>query len=145
MIVDTSALLAIASDVPERIRFEDAIEGDPVRLISAASVLEGAIVMARRAGRAAASEAVARLHELLDQLGLEIEPVFAIQISITEAAHSTFGKGIHPAGLNFGDCFAYALAKETGEPLLFKGLLPIGFPDNTFSTSRFPYLTYFMP
>jgi ribonuclease VapC len=120
MIVDTSALLAIAWDEPERARFEDAIEADPVRLISAASVLEGAIVMMRRAGGAAALDAVARFHELLDQLGLEIEPVSASQVTIAEAAYSSFGKGMHPAGLNFGDCFAYALAKETGEPILFR-------------------------
>ncbi len=121
MIVDMSALIASAWDEPERAGFEDAIEADPARLISAASVLEGAIVMMRRAGRAAASEAVARLHELLDQLGLEIEPVSAGQINLAEAAYSSFGTGMHPAGLNFGDCFAYALAKETGEPILFKG------------------------
>jgi ribonuclease VapC len=121
MIVDTSALIAIAWDEPERARFENAIEADPVRLVSAASVLEGAIVMMRRAGRAAASEAVARFHELLDQLGLEIEPVSASQIGIAEAAYLSFGKGMHAAGLNFGDCFTYALAKETGEPILFKG------------------------
>ena len=121
MIVDTSALVAIAWDEPERARFEDAIEADPVRLVSAASVLEGAIVMMCRAGGAAASEAVARFHELLDQLGLDIEPVSATQIAMAEAAYLSFGKGLHPAGLNFGDCFAYALAKETGEPLLFKG------------------------
>jgi ribonuclease VapC len=121
MIVDTSALIAIAWDEPERGRFEDAMEADPVRLVSAASVLEGAIVMMRRAGRAAAPEAVARFHELLDQLGLQIEPVTAGQIRIAETAYSSFGKGLHPAGLNFGDCFAYALAKEAGEPILFKG------------------------
>ena len=121
MIVDTSALIAIAWDEPERARFEDAVEADPVRLVSAASVLEGAIVMMRRAGRAAAPEAVARFHELLDQLGLEIEPVSASQISLAETAYASFGKAMHPAGLNFGDRFAYALAKETGEPILFKG------------------------
>ena len=121
MIVDTSALIAIAWDEPERARFEDAIEADPVRLVSAASVLEGAIVMMRRAGRGAGSHAVGQFHELLDQLGLEIEPVSASQIEIAEAAYSSFGKGLHPAGLNFGNCFVYALAKETGEPILFKG------------------------
>jgi len=121
MIVDTSALLAIAWDEPERVRFEDAIEAAPVRLISAASVFESAIVMMRRTGRAAAAQAVARLHELLEQLGLEIEPVSAAQVRIAEAAYLSFGKGMHPAGLNFGDCFAYALAKETGEAILFKG------------------------
>jgi ribonuclease VapC len=121
MIVDTSALLAIAWDEPERARFEDAIEADPVRLISAASVFEGAIVMMRRAGHAAAAQAVARLHDLLAQLGLEIEPVSAAQVRIAERAYLSYGKGMHPAALNFGDCFAYALAKETGEPILFKG------------------------
>jgi ribonuclease VapC len=121
MIVDTSALIAIAWDEPERARFEDAIEADPVRLVSAASVLEGSIVMMRRTGRAFASEAVTRFHQLLDQLGLDIEPVTTSQVRTAEAAYSSFGKGMHPAGLNFGDCFAYALAKETGEPILFKG------------------------
>jgi ribonuclease VapC len=121
MIVDTSALLAIAWDEPERGPFENAIEADPVRLISAASVVESALAMMRRAGRAAAGQALARLHELLEQLGLEIEPVSAAQVRIAEAAYRSFGKGTHPAGLNFGDCFAYALAKETGEAILFKG------------------------
>lgn len=121
MIVDTSAVLAIAWDEPERVRFEDAIEADPVRRISAASVIEGAIVMMRRAGRPAAADALARFHQLLDQLGLEIEPVSIGQVRIAEGAYLSFGKGMHPAGLNFGDCFTYALAKETGEPLLFKG------------------------
>jgi ribonuclease VapC len=64
---------------------------------------------------------IARLHELVDQLGLQVEPVSASQISIAEVAYSSFGEGMHPAGLNFGDCFVYALAKETGEPVLFKG------------------------
>lgn len=121
MIVDTSALLAIAWDEPERARFEDAIEADPVRRISAAVALEGAIVMMRRAGRDAASDALTRYRQLVDQLGLEIEPVSAGQVGIAQAAYQRFGKGMHPAGLNFGDCFTYALAKETGEPLLFKG------------------------
>jgi ribonuclease VapC len=121
MIVDTSALLAIAWDEPERARFEDAIEMTPARRISAASVLEGAIVMVRRSGRGTATRVLARLHELLEELSLEIEPVSAGQVRIAEAAYLKFGKGMHPAGLNFGDCFAYALAKETGEPILFKG------------------------
>jgi ribonuclease VapC len=121
MIVDTSALIAIAWDEPERAGFEDAIEADPVRLVSAASVLEGAIMMMRRTGRDSASEAIARFHELLDQLGFEIEPVSAAQVRIAETAYSSFGKGIHPAGLNFGDCFVYGLAREAGEPIVFKG------------------------
>jgi ribonuclease VapC len=82
MIVDTSALIAIAWDEAERAQFQDAIEVDPIRLVSAASVLEGAIVMMRRAGAAAAPQALARFHHLIDELGLEIEPVSAGQIAI---------------------------------------------------------------
>ena len=93
MIVDTSALIAIAWNEPERVRFEDAIDADPVRLISAASVIEGAIVMMRRAGRAAASEAIARFNVLIDQLGLEIEPVSAGQVSIAEPRMLASAKG----------------------------------------------------
>jgi ribonuclease VapC len=121
MIVDTSAMIAIARDEPERARLEDAIEADPTRLVSAASVLEGTIAMIRRAGPASARQAVARFHGFIDELGLEIEPVSAGQIAIAEAAYLRFGKGMHAAGLNFGDCFAYALAQERREPLLFKG------------------------
>jgi ribonuclease VapC len=121
MIVDTSALIAIAWDEPERAQFQDAIEADPLRLVSAASALEGAIVMTRRAGPAGARQAVARFHDLIDELGIEIEPVSAGQVAIAEAAYLRFGKGMHAAGLNFGDCFACALAKERREPFLFKG------------------------
>ena len=121
MIVDTSALLAIAWDEPERSRFQDALEASTNRLISAASFLEAGIVVTRRAGPEAADEALRILDELLDQLGLDIEPVTATQAGLALDAYRRFGKGIDPAGLNFGDLFAYALAKETGQPLLFKG------------------------
>jgi ribonuclease VapC len=116
MILDTSALLAIAWDEPERARFEDLIEADPVRRMSAASALEGAIVMMRRAGRGGAAQALARLHDLLGELGIEVEPVTSDQVRLAELAYQTYSKGWHPAGLNFGDCFVYALAKATGEP-----------------------------
>ncbi|MDH3474558.1 MAG: type II toxin-antitoxin system VapC family toxin [Rhodospirillales bacterium] len=122
MIVDTSALLAIAWNESEGSTFLDAIESSALRLISAASVLEAGIVVARRAGRETAGEAIAALGALIDQLGLDIEPVTAVQVQLALAAYGRYGKGIHPAGLNFGDLFAYALAKETDEPLLFKGL-----------------------
>jgi ribonuclease VapC len=121
MVIDTSALIAIAWDEPERERFQDAIEREPVRLISAASVMEASIVVICRAGRTAAAPAVEALGELIEQLGLEIEPVTPQQVRIAQIAYRTYGKGLHAAGLNFGDCFTYALAKATGRPLLFKG------------------------
>jgi ribonuclease VapC len=121
MVVDTSALIAIAWGEPERGRFQDMIEREPVRLISAASVLEASIVVICRAGQAGAARAIEALIQLIEQLGLEIEPVTAQQVRLAQIAYRTYGKGLHAAGLNFGDCFAYALAKATGRPLLFKG------------------------
>jgi ribonuclease VapC len=121
MVVDTSALIAIAWDEPERERFQKGIEREPVRLISAASVVEASIVVMYRAGRNAATQAVEDLDQLIEQLGLEIEPVTPQQMRLAQLAYQAYGKGLHAAGLNFGDCFAYALAKATGRPLLFKG------------------------
>jgi ribonuclease VapC len=121
MVVDTSALIAIAWDEPERVPFQDAIEGDPTRLLPAGCALEAAIVMMRRSGRRRAADAVNELHRLIEQLGLEIEPLTLGQVRLAEEAYHSYGRGVHEAGLNFGDCFAYALAKATGEPLLFKG------------------------
>ena len=121
MVVDTSALIAIAWDEPERERFHKGIEREPVRLISAASVVEASIVVMYRAGRSAATQAVEDLDQLIEQLGLEIEPVTPQQMRLAQLAYQAYGKGLHAAGLNFGDCFAYALAKATGRPLLFKG------------------------
>ena len=117
MVVDTSALIVIALDESERQQCLDAIESDPTRLISAASVLEAGIVVESRAGPEAGDD----LDQLIVQLGLEIEPVTAAQVGIARRAYRLYGKGKHPAALNFGDCFVYALAKNTGEPLLFKG------------------------
>jgi ribonuclease VapC len=121
MVVDTSALIAIAWGEPERERFQNGLEREPVRLISAASVVEASIVVMCRAGRSAAAPAIDNLNQLIDQLGLEIEPVTPQQMRLAQLAYQTYGKGLHAAGLNFGDCFAYALAKATGRPLLFKG------------------------
>jgi ribonuclease VapC len=121
MVVDTSALIAIAWGEPERERFQDMIEREPVRLMSAASVLEASIVVICRAGQAGAARAVEALSQLIEQLGLEIEPVTPQQVRLAQIAYRTYGKGLHAAGLNFGDCFAYALARATGRPLLFKG------------------------
>jgi ribonuclease VapC len=121
MVVDTSALIAIAWDEPEREFLQNAIEREPVRLISAASVIEASIVVICRAGHASATPAVEALSQLIEQLGLEIEPVTPQQVRLAQIAYQNYGKGLHAAGLNFGDCFAYALAKATGRPLLFKG------------------------
>ena len=118
MIVDTSAIIAILRAEPEASACADAIESAGVRRLSAASYVEvGAVI--DRARDAIASR---RVDELLAVAGIEIEPVTASQAQIAREAYRDFGKGSgHPAGLNFGDCFSYALAKATGESLLFKG------------------------
>lgn len=118
MILDTSAILAILRDEPEAATCAQAIEEAPVRRMSAGSLLEAAIVI-DASGDPLASRA---LDQLIDIAGVLIEPVTPEQASIGRDAYRDFGKGSgHPAQLNFGDCFAYALAKTTGEPLLFKG------------------------
>jgi ribonuclease VapC len=117
MVVDTSALLALAFLQPDAERFLEAFEGADVRLISAASALEAAIIADQRSGAGASDD----LDDLMARLGLEIKPVDVAQIRIAREAYRRYGKGNHPAALNFGDCFAYALAKLTGLPLLFKG------------------------
>src|SRR2546425_130378 len=117
MIIDTSALLAILfdeSDGPELLRL---VVEAPTRLISAANVLEAWIVADRHSNPAKAPA----LDALIETVGLDIEPVTVAQARLARAAYQAYGKGRHPAGLNYGDCFAYALAKATGLPLLFKG------------------------
>lgn len=117
MVVDTSAVLAILLNEPDAEYFELALETDPSRLMSAASVLEASIVMEARFGEAGGRE----LDSLLSTAQVSIIPVTIEQVSAARQAFRTYGKGRHPAGLNFGDCFSYALAKTTGEALLFKG------------------------
>ncbi|MGO9096046.1 MAG: type II toxin-antitoxin system VapC family toxin [Bryobacteraceae bacterium] len=117
MVVDTSAVLAILRDEPERRRFNEAIQADPKRLISAATVLESGIALEARGGEAAGRE----LDLFLHRARFEVAAVDADQVEIARAAFRKYGKGRHTAGLNFGDCFSYALAKATGQPLLFKG------------------------
>jgi ribonuclease VapC len=117
VIVDTSALIAILRDESEARVFAEAIAAAACRM-SAASYLEAAAVID------AARDPVAsrRFDELLATAQIAIEPVTEAQARIAREAYRDFGKGSgHPAQLNFGDCFAYALAKESGEPLLFKG------------------------
>ena len=117
MVVETSAVLAILLAEPEAAEFAQLIEDDPAPLISAASVLEAGIVLISRHGLDARGD----LQDLLEQGGLQVEPVTAEQAELALDAYQRYGKGRHRAGLNFGDCFAYALCKATGQPLLFKG------------------------
>ena len=117
MVMDTSAVLAILWDEPERRRFNECIEADPKRLISAATVLEAALILEARSGEAAGRE----LDLFLHRAKVKLVPVDEDQVEIARAAYRRYGKGRHPAGLNYGDCFSYALAIATGEPLLFKG------------------------
>lgn len=117
MVLDTSALTAILLDEPERRAFAEAIEADPRRLVSAATVVEAGIVIEARMGEAAGLE----LDLLLNRAGVSIVPVDPDQAELAREAWRTFGKGRHPAGLNLGDCFTYALAVATSEPVLFKG------------------------
>ena len=93
------------------------LAADPVRLMSAANWLEAAIIIDDRLGE----DGAGGLKLFLVEAAVEIVPVTASQAELARAAYRRFGRGNHPAKLNFGDCFAYALAKERGEPLLFKG------------------------
>ena len=115
--IDSSALIAILQDEPERPVFVRKLAQDPVRLISAANWLETAIVIDDRFGEAGARD----LKLLLIEAAVEIVPVTAAQAELARTAYRRFGRGNHTAKLNYGDCFAYALAQETGEPFLFKG------------------------
>jgi ribonuclease VapC len=118
MIVDTSALIAILRNEPDAMQYASAIEAADIRRISAANFVEAALVID------AARDPVAsrRFDDLCREASLAVEPVTEAQARIAREAYRDFGRGSgHPAKLNFGDCFAYALAKAVGEPLLFKG------------------------
>lgn len=117
MVLDTSALLVMLLGEAEAPAFRSLFVEDPVRLVSAANLLETAIVIESRLGEAGGRE----LDLLVHRTGLEIVAVSADQVEVAREAFRQYGKGRHPAGLNFGDCFAYALSKTSGEALLFKG------------------------
>jgi ribonuclease VapC len=117
MVVDTSALLAVLCDEPERRSFNEAIEEAESVALSLASFVETSIVLEVRFG----AEGIRDLDHFLNLAGVEIREVDAEQAYVARRAFTEFGKGRHPAGLNFGDCFSYALAKARGERLLFKG------------------------
>ncbi|HEX3410607.1 MAG TPA: type II toxin-antitoxin system VapC family toxin [Stellaceae bacterium] len=118
MIIDTSALIAILRDEPEAAACAEAIEAVPHRRMSAANFVEAAIVIDGSRDPVASR----RFDDLVNEAQLIIEVVTEVQARIAREAYRDFGRGSgHPARLNFGDCFAYALARATGEPLLFKG------------------------
>jgi ribonuclease VapC len=117
MVLDTSAIAAIFFLEPERDAFLESIASAGTRLISAATLLETGIVVEGRQGEAAGRE----FDLFVVRAGLQIVAVDAEQSELARSAWRKYGKGRHPAALNFGDCFSYALAKSTGEPLLAKG------------------------
>lgn len=117
MVIDTSAVLAILQREPESERFAASIEADPIRLISAVSMLEAGMIAEVRKGETGALE----LDNVILRGQFQTVPFDAEQANIARLAFRRFGKGRHPAGLNFGDCAVYALASTRGEPLLFKG------------------------
>ena len=117
MVIDSSAILAILLLESDAETFAEAIETDPTRLVSAVSFLEVSIVIQARKGGAGGRE----LDLLLHRAGVEIASFTGEQAELAAAAWLHYGKGRHPAGLNLGDCCSYALAKVSGERLLYKG------------------------
>jgi ribonuclease VapC len=117
MVIDSSALIAVLRREPEEQEFRNAIKVASSRLLSASTRVETGIVALGLAGEVGLEQVDA----LLETLRVETVPLSADHARLAIDAFRHFGKGRHPAGLNFGDCFSYALAKATGEPLLFKG------------------------
>ncbi len=117
MVIDTSALIAILLGEPEAERFAQAIASDPRRLMSAVSAFEASIVIGVRKGPMGVRE----LDLLTYSAGVSIVSFDEEQVQIARAAYEKYGKGRHPAALNLGDCASYALARASGESLLFKG------------------------
>jgi len=117
MILDTSALLAILLNEGDAAAYANAIADAPERKISAATWVETAQVITTRRGE----RGVEAFRALVEKVQAKIEPVDLAQAELAHSAWKQFGKGRHPAALNFGDCFSYALAKLRGESLLFKG------------------------
>jgi ribonuclease VapC len=117
MILDSSPLIAILAGEPDAELYIQAISRAPRCRISAGSFIELSIVVESQFP----GEVLRQCDALFRRVGIVIEPVTVEHAHLARQAFHDFGKGRHPAGLNFGDCFAYALARHTGEPLLFKG------------------------
>jgi len=118
VILDTSAIVAILRGEPERRAFQDALDDTSTRSVSAATLVEIYAVTDRGTGPTMSRD----LDSFLREQDVQVAPFTARQAQIAREAYRDFGRGSgHPARLNLGDCFAYALAKDTGEPLLFKG------------------------
>lgn len=117
MVIDTSAVLCVLLGEPEADRFVRAMAAGATRLMSTFSLFEAAAVIESRKGPAGGRE----LDLLLHEAGVAVVPFTAEQAELARDAYRRFGKGRSPAGLNLGDCAAYALARHSGEPLLYKG------------------------
>ena len=117
MIIDSSAFVAILLGEPEEEAFIAAITSDRTRLASAATLLESSMVILSRKGE----PGLAELRGFVARASVQVAGFGPDHLDLAIDAFRRFGKGRHPAGLNLGDCFSYALAKATGEPLLFKG------------------------
>jgi ribonuclease VapC len=117
MVVDTSAIVAILRSEPEALRLEQALVADRIRLVPATCVLEARMVLVSRRGEHALAEIDLWLHKI----EAAIIAVDADLVDLATQAWLIYGKGRHPAALNFADCLSYALAKRADEPLLFIG------------------------
>jgi ribonuclease VapC len=117
MVIDTSAIVAILRNEPEALRLERSLVADPIRLVPATCVLAARMVLISRRG----AHALAEIDLWLTKIEAEIIPVDADLVDLATQAWLTYGKGRHPASLNFADCFSYALAKRADEALLFIG------------------------
>jgi ribonuclease VapC len=117
MVIDTSAVLAILQNEPERRAINEAVEAADTRAMSVATLVESSIILELRYG----PEGVRDLDLYLAKAQVALVPVDAEQAHLARDAYRKYGKGRHRAGLNFGDCFSYALARSLAEPLLFKG------------------------
>jgi ribonuclease VapC len=117
MVIDSSAIIAVLLNEANAAQIAEAIDSGAQRLLSAASLLEASIVIESRKGEDAGRE----LDLLIYRAAIEIVAVDQDQAEIARVAWRRYGKGRHPAGLNYGDCFSYALARSRGLPLLFQG------------------------
>jgi ribonuclease VapC len=117
MVIDSSAIIAILLKEPDARWVETTILKQPLRYMSAVSIVECSIVLDSRHGNKASGE----LDDLITRMEIEVVPVSVEQAEAARHAFRDYGRGRHKAGLNFGDCFSYALSKVSGEALLYKG------------------------